>query len=189
MKTRFLENLRKRIIFAIIGIVGYYLSPLPMGILINIFFHGEILTSIWAFYVFKGTAISFLVGFLYIACVKVKPSLIPHQKKYRQMIIVSIVIIASLSVLIPSGLIVNDWKQGQCLITSSPINEKERFAGTVSSSINSESECVRHCEFSGRLNMNEDKFCEFNGLFGSSHWIKTPEDFENIENKISWNGN
>jgi len=144
VKTRLLENLRKRIIFIIIGITGYYLSPVPMSILLNIFFHGKVLTSIWTFYVFKVIAISFLVGFLYIAFVKVKPSMVPHQKKYRQMIIVSIVIIASLSVLIPSGLIVNDWKQGQCLITSGPMNDKERFAGTVSSSINSESECVRH---------------------------------------------
>ncbi len=77
MKTRLLENIRNRIIFVIIGIAGYYLVPVPFGILFNIFYHVELVTSIWAFYIFKGTAISFLVGFLYIAFVKVKPSLIP----------------------------------------------------------------------------------------------------------------
>ena len=186
MKTRLLENLRKRIIFVIIGIAGYYLVPVPFGILINIFFHGELLTSLWTFYIFKGTAIFFLVGFLYIAFVKVKPSLMPQQKKYRQMIIVGISTITIISILIPSGLIIDDWKQGQCLIKSGSINEKERFSGTTSSGVGSELECKQNCKFSGRVSMDEDKSCEFNGLFGSGHWVKTPEDFADVEDKISW---
>jgi len=153
LKTRLLENLRKRIIFVIIGIAGYYLVPAPIGIMLNIFYHGELLTSIWTFYIFKGTAISFLVGFLYVAFVKVKPSLIPHQKKYRQMIIVGILTITILSILIPSGLIVDDWKQGQCLIKSGTINEKEKFSGTTSSGVGSELECIQHCKFSNYKNM------------------------------------
>lgn len=187
MKTRLLENLRKRIIFVIIGIAGYYLVPATIGILFNIFFHGELLTSIWAFYIFKGTAISFLVGFLYVALIKVKPSLMPHQKKYRQMIIVGILTITILSILIPSGLIIDDWKQGQCLIKSGSINEEEKFSGTTSSGVGSESECIQHCKFSGRVSMNEDKSCEFNGLFGSGDWVKTPEDFADVEDKTPWN--
>lgn len=187
MKSRLLENLRKRIIFVIVGIAGYYLVPVPIGILLNIFFHGEFLTSLWTFYIFKGTAISFLVGFLYVAFVRVKPSMIPHQKKYRQMIIVGILTITILSILIPTGLIVDDWKQGQCLIKSGSINEKENFAGTISSGIGSELECMQNCKFSGRVSMNEDKSCEFNGLFGNEHWIKTPEDFADVEDKIPWN--
>lgn len=187
MKTRLLENLRKRIIFVIIGIAGYYLVPVPISLLFNIFFHGELLTSIWAFYIFKGAAIFFLVGFLYIAFVKVKPSLMPHQKKFKQMLIVGILAITILSVVIPSGLIVDDWKQGQCLIKSGTINENGVIYGTTSSGVGSEEECIQNCKFSGRVSMNEDKSCEFNGLFGITHWIKTPKDFEDVEDKTPWN--
>jgi hypothetical protein len=181
------ENLRKRIIFVIIGIVSYYLVPAPLSILFSSVSYGETFSSFWFFYVYKGIAISFLIGFLYVALVQVKPSLIPKKTKYRQMIIASIITITILSIMIPSGLIVNDWRQGQCLIKSGTLNENGMLSGSTSSGVGSELECIQHCKFSGRVSMNEGKTCEFNGLFGSAHWIKTPKDLADVEDKIPWN--
>ena len=182
------ENIKKRIILVMIGIVGYYTIPIPLGMLMHLVLRIELINDFGFYSIFQITTISFLIGFLYIAFVKVKPSLFPQQKKYRQMIVLSILTITILSIMIPGGLIVKDWKQGQCLIKSGTFNEDGMMSGTTSSGVGSELECILNCKFLGRVSMNEDKSCEFNGLFGSGHWVKTPQDFAGIEDKITWNG-
>ena len=183
------ENLRKRIILVIIGIAGYYTIPIPIGLFLHSVFRTEVITSFWFYYVFQAATISFLVGFLYLAFVKVQPSLVPQQKKFKHMIIVGILIITILSVMIPTGLIVEDWKQGQCLIKSGRMVDGEIVSGTTSSGVYSEMVCKQHCEFAGRLSPNEDKTCEFKGLFGAGSWQKTPEDFADIKDKIGFSSN
>ena len=187
MKTRLLENLRKRIFFVIVGIIGYYTIVIPTGLFLHMFFRTETTTSLLFYYIFQIITISFLVGCLYLAFVKVKPSLIPDNKKYRQLIIVGILIIAVISIMIPSGLIVDDWRQGQCIIQSGIIVDGEIAGGSTSYSVNSEESCKQHCEFSGRISTDQSKSCEFKGIFGVKNWKKTPEDFADIENKIGWN--
>ena len=48
--------------------------------------------------------------------------------------------------------------------------------GTSSQSVTSESECIDNCIFSGKFNTREEKFCEFDGIFGKTHWEKTPDE-------------
>ena len=186
MNNNLFENLRKRIILVIIGIVGYYFVPALVGILFRLFTHGELLISLWMYYIYTGSAFAFLIGFLYLALVKVKPSLVPKERKFRIFIGLIITSMVLLSVLIPSGLIVDDWKQGQC-ITKSGNFKDGKLSGTTSAGVGSELDCIQNCIVTGRVTMYEDKSCEFNGLFGFTHWEKTPKDFEIIEDNKSWN--
>lgn len=185
MRTVLLENLRKRIILVIVGVAGYYLSPAPLGMLFGSLSYGELLTSLWLFYAYKGIGISFLIVFLYLALVKTGPSLVPKQKKYRHLIGLVIASTVLLSVLIPSGMIVEEWTQGQCITKSGSFKDDGEFRGTTSSGSGSELECIQSCIFAGKVSMNEEKTCKFNGLFGFAHWEKTPKDFADFEDGIS----
>ncbi len=184
MKNGFLENIRKRIILVTLGIVGYYLLPAAIHIFL---IPMESSPSIWTYYLFKTASISFLIGFLYLALVKVKPSLVPKRKKYRQTVAALIILFTILSVLIPVGLIVKDWTHGYCITSSGTTREDGKFSGTASYGEGSEFECVRSCVMTGNVSMDEEKFCKFDGLFGVTNWEKTPSDFTNVKNKISLN--
>ena len=181
---KILENIRKRAIVVIIGIAGFYLIPIPTGIILHSIFPADIVVSA-SYYIFTAVTMSFLVVCLFIAFVGVKPSLVPQKKKYRQIIVVGVAAIAVFAVIVPLGLIVREWQQGQCIITSGN-KIGDRISGTTSSSFQLETECIRQCEFAGRTSMTEEKTCEFRGMFGINRWQKTPDDFTGISGKIVW---
>ncbi|QLH06613.1 hypothetical protein C5F50_05660 [Nitrosopumilus ureiphilus] len=87
-------------------------------------------------------------------------------------------LIATLTVLLPSGYVVPQLEQGACITKSGSYNDEGNFRGSSSQEMSNELNCVESCIFSGKFNTREDKFCEFKGMFGKTYWLKTPDDFD-----------
>lgn len=176
MKTGILENLHKRIIFVIMGIIVSYFGIIPLGLLYHQLSYTPLPNPVSSYFFFNGMRIGIMVLFLYFALVYIKPSLIPQQKKYRKLIILSIVIIATLTVALPSGYVIPQLEQGGCITKSGSYDETGRFSGSSSQGVTTESGCIDNCIFSDKFNTREEKFCEFNGVFGKTNWEKTPDE-------------
>ena len=174
--TDYVENLRKRIIYIIIGIVVSYFSIIPLGLLHSQFSYTPLPDPVSSYFFFNSVRIGIMVFFLYFALVHIKPSFIPQQKKYRKLIILSILVIFTLSIALPSGYLIPQLEQGGCITKSGSYNEKGNFGGTSSQGVTTESECIDNCIFTGKFNTREEKFCEFKGIFGKTHWEKTPDE-------------
>ena len=178
MKTRCLENLRKRIILVILGITASYFGIIPLGMLYHMFTSFPESDPVTSYFFFNGVRTVIMVVFLYLALVHVKPSLVPQQENYRKIILIIILIIATLTVALPSGYIIPHLEQGGCITKSGSYNDDGDFRGTSSQGITTESECEDNCILSGKFNTREEKFCEFKGIFGKTHWMRTPGDFD-----------
>ena len=176
MKSRYLENSRKRIVFVIVGIVVSYLGVVPLGILYHQFSSASLPDPISSYFFFNSVRIGIMVLFLYLALVYVKPSFVPQQRKYQKLVIFSILAIAIMFVAFPSGYVVPQLEQGACITKSGSYDEKGRFGGSSSQGITTESECIENCIFSGKFNTREEKFCEFEGIFGKTHWKTNPDE-------------
>ena len=107
-----------------------------------------------------------------------KPSLVPKQEKHRKLVLLVILCIIALAASIPSGYVIPQLEQGACITKSGNYNDEGVFGGTVSQGITTESECAENCIFSGKFNTREEKFCEFKGILGKTHWTRTPGDFD-----------
>lgn len=188
MKSDLFENLRKRVILVIIGIITSYFAIIPLGLLYHQFSYAPLPDPISSYFFFNSVRIGIMVLFLYFALVHTKPSLIPQQKKYQKLIMLSIFVIITLTIAFPSGYLIPQLEQGGCVTKTGSYDEQRRFGGMSSQGVTTESECVDNCIFSGKFNTKEEKFCEFDGVFGKTHWEKTPKDFADIKEKIPWNG-
>ncbi len=178
MKTRRLENLRKRIILVILGIVASYFGIIPLGMFYHMFTSFSTPDPVFSYFFFNGARIGIMVLFLYFALVRVKPSLVPQQEKYRKLVLLTIFVIVALAVCLPSGYVIPQLEQGGCITKSGNYNDDGNFGGSSSQGITTESECIDNCVFSGKFNTREEKFCEFKGVFGKTQWVQTPADFE-----------
>lgn len=178
MKIRLLENLRKRIILAILGIIASYFVIIPLGLLYRMFTSFSESDPVISYFFFNSIRIGMMVLFLYLALVHIKPSLVPKQEKYRKLVLLSMFAIITLTVTIPSGYILPQLEQGACITKSGIYNNDSNFRGSTSQGITTESECADNCIFSGKFNTREEKICEFKGILGKTQWIRTPSDFD-----------
>ena len=178
MKSRYFENLRKRIVLVVLGIVASYFGIIPLGMAYHMFASFSETDPVFSYFFFNGVRIGIAVLFLYLALVSTKPSFVPQQEKYRKLVLVGIFVIALVFVAVPSGYVVPQLEQGACITKSGIYDEDGNFGGSSSQGITTESECVDSCVFSGKFNTREEKFCEFNGVFGKTSWEKTPSDFD-----------
>ena len=170
------KNLRKRIIYIIIGIAVSYFSIIPLGLLYHQFSYTSLPNPVSSYFFFNSMRIGIMMLFLYFALVRVKPSFVPQREKYRKLIILSILIIITLTIALPSGYVIPQLEQGGCITKSGSYDEEGRFSGSSSQGVTTESECIDNCIFSGKFNTREEKFCEFEGMFGKTHWEKTPDE-------------
>ena len=177
MKDIPIENLRKRIIFVAFGIVASFFGIIPLGMVYHMFTSFSTADPVLPYFLFNSIRIAIMVLFLYIALVRVKPSLVPCNGKYRKLVMLGIFVIVILTVALPSGYVIPQLEQGACITKSGTYDKDGKFGGSSSQGINTESECIDSCIFSGKFNTREDKFCEFKGMFGKTHWVQTPDDF------------
>lgn len=185
MKTRYLENLRKRIILVILGIIAFYFVIIPLGILYRMLVPFSLSDPVSSYFFFNSIRIGIMVLFLYLALSHTKPSLIPQQKKYRKLVIFLITMIITVSVALPSGYVIPQLEQGGCITKSGSYTDDGDFSGSSSQGITTESECVENCIFSGKFNTREEKFCEFEGIFGKTYWETTLRRLQLITNLSS----
>ncbi|MCV0409644.1 hypothetical protein [Nitrosopumilus sp.] len=178
MNAKFLENLRKRIIIVILGIIASYFGIIPLGLLYHKLSYAPLPDPVSSYFFFNSVRIGIMVLSLYLALVHVKPSLVPQQEKYRKFVLISILIIVTLTVSLPSGYVIPQLEQGGCITKSGSYNDGGNFSGSSSQGITTESECAYNCIFSGKFNTQEEKFCEFTGIFGKTHWMRSPDDFD-----------
>ncbi|MCV0391982.1 MAG: hypothetical protein K5790_01670 [Nitrosopumilus sp.] len=178
MATRLLENLRKRIILVILGIITSYFGIIPLGIFYHMLVPSSLPDPLSSYFFFNSMRIGIMVLFLYFALVYVKPSLVPKQEKYKKLVLLVISVIVILVILLPSGYVIPQLEQGGCTTKSGNYNDDGDFRGSSSQGVTTESECIDNCIFSGKFNTREEKFCEFHGMFGKTHWMRTPGDFD-----------
>ena len=171
-------NLRKRIIYIITGIAVSYLGVIPLGLIFPQLRLGGLHDPITTYLFYESFRIGIMILFLYLAFVRVKPSFVPTQKRYRKLIVFVILLIATLTVLLPSGYVIPQLEYGACITKSGSYNEDGKFSGSSSQGMSNESDCVDSCIFSGKFNTREDKFCEFKGMYGKTNWMKNPDDFD-----------
>lgn len=178
MKTRYLENLRKRIILVILGIVASYFGIIPLGILYHMLVSSPLPDPVSSYFFFNGIRIGIMVLFLYLALVHTKTSLVPKQEKYKKLVLLAIFVIITFTVALPSGYVIPQLEQGGCITKSGNYDENGNFGGSSSQGVTTETECDDNCIFSGKFNTREEKFCEFKGIFGKTHWMRTPNDYD-----------
>ena len=178
MKTRYLENLRKRTILVILGIVASYFGIIPLGILYRMLIPSSLPDPVSSYFFFNSIRIGIMVLFLYLALAHTKPSLVPKQEKYRKLVLLAIFVIITLTVALPSGYVIPQLEQGGCITKSGNYDENGNFGGSSSQGMTTEDECIDNCIFSGKFNTREEKLCEFKGIFGKTHWVRTPDDFD-----------
>ncbi|MGH1522463.1 MAG: hypothetical protein ACRBB2_08985 [Nitrosopumilus sp.] len=178
MKTRYLENLRKRIILVIVGIIVSYFGIVPLGILYRMFASFSESEPVESYFFFNIIRIGIMVLFLYLALAYTKPSLIPKQEKYRKLVLLAIIGIITITISLPSGYVIPHLEQGGCITKSGSYTDDGIFRGVTSQGITTESECADNCIFSGKFNTREEKFCEFKGILGKTHWTRTPYDLD-----------
>jgi len=183
------ENLRKRIILVIAGILCYFFAVIPLSIIPHVLFLGNSMGHFADFSLYRFVSIGLLLYFVYRALFKVDPSLMPLFKKFKKILVPCIIIIPILTIILPSGLIIPELEQGECSISSTAYTiHGQPIGSTTSQSITSISECLTHCKTSNLYNPESGITCQFRGLFGSDVIVRTPEDFANSEGKIKFNG-
>jgi len=77
-------NLRKRIIYILIGIAVSYLNVIPLSLLFSQLHSGELPDSTTSYFFYNGVRIETLILFFYFTFVVVKPSFIPQPNKYQK---------------------------------------------------------------------------------------------------------
>lgn len=189
--TNYKENLHKRIILIIIGILCYYFVFIPVSLLLHVVLPGIGINYFSGFSLFPFINIGLLLYFVYRALFKVNPSLMPLFKKlkiYKKIILSTIVIIPLVIIVISSGLIIPEWEQGECTIysTNYSITGTPRGSSTEQTMSNI-SECLDNCKYYDEWNNKSEKTCQFRGLFGSDPIVITNESVE-YENKIKFDG-
>ena len=177
--TDYRHNLRKRILIVIGAITAYYLINLPY-LLINGFFNQPTLQNdLPDYFIYNVIKFGTVTAILYVALIVVKPSLFPKSKKYKRLVILTVILIPTFVITLQSGYIVSELEQGLCITHSGTSNEDGNFIGGRSQGISTESECNASCEFNSKTSMGEDKLCEFHGVYGKTDWIIDPNN-ENI---------
>jgi len=182
-------NWKKRLVYVLFGIIGFYFGFIPIHIMLQIIFPAD-LTAMWATFGFSFLRFVILGVFLFMAFVYVKPSFIPKQKKYRRLIILTILLIPTLAIILPSGYIIPQWESGYCTI-SSGIMIKDGIAhkgSTTSYGASSESECIEICKNISNISSDRGNSCEFAGTYGKTHWQKTSMDFIDVNENIRFGG-
>jgi hypothetical protein len=175
----YVHNLRKRILVAIGANAAYYLINLPY-LLINGFFNQPTLQNdLPDYFIYNVIKFGTVSAILYVAFIVVKPSLFPKSKKYKQLIILIVILIPTSVIALQSGYIIPELEQGLCITHSGTANEDGNFIGGRSQGISTESECNAICDFNSKTSMGEDKLCEFHGVYGKTDWIIDPNN-ENI---------
>ena len=187
MKNYF-ENLHKRIIWVAIGILCYYFAIIPVSLIPRLLLPGNSLSYFSDFSLYSLVSIGLLLYFVYRALFRVSPSLMPPVSKHKKIILVFFVVVSMLSVALPSGLILPEWAQGQCSISSAMIMQDGTFQGsTTSQTMSGISECHDHCKYQDELNPKLEKTCEFRGMFDSAPIGITNESAE-YNHEITFDG-
>lgn len=177
--TYYGRNLRKRILIAIGANVTYYLINLPY-LLINGFFNQPTLQNdLPDYFIYNAIKFGTVSAILYVAFIVVKPSLFPKSTKYKRLVILTVILIPTSVIALQSGYVIPELEQGLCITHSGTANEDGNFIGSRSQGISTESECNASCDFNSKTSMNEDKLCEFHGVYGKTDWIIDPNN-ENI---------
>ena len=181
--TNYFENVPKRIIWIVIGILCYYFAIIPISLIPHVLLPGIGLSYFSGFSSYQFVSTGLLLYFVYRALFKVNPSLMPLIKKYKKSVLIFLIMIPTLIMTLYSGLIVPEWEQGECRISSSMVMQDGIFQGsTTSQSIAGVSECLDHCKFHDDFNPKLEKTCQFRGLFDSAPTYTTKESTEyNIE--------
>ncbi len=186
--TNYFENLRKRVIWIAIGILCYFFAIIPMSLIPHILLPGTGMSYFSGFSLYSLVSTGLLLYFVYRALFKVNPSWLPLIKKYKKMMLIFVTIIPISIIVLPSGLIVPEWEQGQCSISSSMVMPDGTFQGsTTSQSITGVSECLDHCKYYDDFNPKLEKTCQFRGLFDSAPTVITNESVE-YDSKIAFDG-
>lgn len=182
------KNLRKRIILIIIGILCYYFAIVPLSLIPHVLLPGFGMSYFSNFSLYSFVSIGLLLYFVYRALFKVNPSLTPLVKKYKKIILIITIAIFILMIFLPSGIIVSEWEQGECSISSSMMMVDGTNQGsTTSQTISGISECLSHCKYHDSFNPKLEKICQFRGLFGSDPIMITTESVE-YQNKVTYDG-
>jgi hypothetical protein len=167
MKTRLLENIKKRIILVGIAILAYIFVPIPISLLMVSFLYSTSFPVVG--FMIHAIRIFIFVMVLYGALAWVKPSLIPPyiSKNMITGIIIGIIILS----LLPSGML-SLGVTGSCTI----YNNLDGVKSTNNNGRSTEQECIDSCTSGGQNNQFNQKSCTFEGVDAS--WNKTPEDFK-----------
>lgn len=177
--TYYGHNLHKRILIAIGAIAAYYLINLPY-LLINGFFNQSTLQhGLPDYFIYNVIKFGTVSAILYVAFIVVKPSLFPKSTKYKQLVILTVILIPTSVIALQSGYVIPELEQGLCITHSGTANEDGNLIGSRSQGISTESQCNDSCEFNSKTSMKEDKLCEFHGVYGKTNWIIDPNN-ENI---------
>ncbi|QMU55218.1 MAG: hypothetical protein GKS07_10185 [Nitrosopumilus sp.] len=186
--TNYFENLRKRIIWIIIGILCYYFAIIPISLISHVTLPGIGLSYFSGFSSYQLVSMGLLFYFVYRALFKVNPSFMPLIKKYKKILLVFVIITSTSTIVLPSGLIVPEWEQGECRISSSMIMQDGTSQGsTTSQTMTGISECLDHCRHYDDFNPKLEKTCQFRGLFDSVPTVMTNESTE-YDGKIAFDG-
>ena len=186
--TNYFENLRKRVIWIVIGILCYYFAIIPISMIPHVLLPGTSMSYFSGFSLYSLVSIGLLLYFVYRALFKVNPSFMPLIKKYKKPILVFVIIIFTSTVVLPSGLIIPEWERGQCSVSSAMIMQDGTFQGsTTSQTMTGKSECLDHCKYYNDFNPKLEKTCQFQGLFDSSPTVITNESAE-YDSKIAFDG-
>jgi len=186
--TNYFENLRKRIIWIAIGILCYYFAIIPLSLIPHFLLPGIGMSYFSGFSLYSFVSIGLLLYFIYRALFKVNPSLTPLVKKYKKILLITTITIFTLMISLHSGMIVPEWEQGECSISSSMIMQDGTFQGsTTSQTITGISKCLNHCKYYDNFNPELEKICQFRGLFGSAPIVITNESVE-YNNEITFDG-
>ncbi len=185
--TNYFENLRKRVIWIAVGILCYFFAIIPVSLIPHILLPVTDMSYFSGFSLYSLVSIGLLFYFVYRALFKVNPSWMPLVRKYKKTMLVFVTIIPTLFIVLPSGLIVPEWEQGQCSISSSMVMQDGTFQGSTTSQTMSDiSECLDHCYYDD-FNPKLEKTCQFRGLFDSAPTVITSESAE-YDGKIAFDG-
>lgn len=169
-------NLRKRILIVLGAIAAYYLINLSYLLINGLINQPTLQNDIPDYFIYNGIKFGVIASILYVALIVVKPSLFPKSPKYKQLIILIVILIPTSTIAIQSGYIIPELEQGLCITHSGTANEDGDFMGSRSQGISAESECTASCEFNSKTATREDKLCEFHGLYGKTDWIIDPNN-------------
>lgn len=177
--TNYTENLKKRIILVVIGILCYYFAAIPISLVPRLLLPGDTVSYLLGFSLYSLVSIGLLFYFVYRALFKVNPSLMPITKKHKKAILVATIMIPGLFIAFSSGLVVPEWEQGECTISSSMRMQDGTLQGsTTSQTVSGISECLNHCRYQDDFNPELEKTCQFRGLFDSTPTAITDESAE-----------
>ncbi|MGY5147899.1 MAG: hypothetical protein ACW9W4_07870 [Candidatus Nitrosopumilus sp. bin_7KS] len=184
------KNWKKRIKYIILGIISFYFGHIPIHLIFEII-SLPVDHMTWATFGFNFVRFGMLAMFLYMAFIYVKPSFFPQQKKYRKISILIIILIPTFSILLPSGYVIPQWESGYCTITSYQVSGEGtlQLGGGTSSGVSSESHCIENCRNIYDINSKDkENSCEFTGMYGKTHWIKSSSEILDVTDKIRYGG-